>query len=221
MESRFLKHSIAAVIAAGLLTQLATPAAAKEQQDYGLLTIQLTGAGGAQRAFVATSSADRKNAAYLVSELGMVTSAEVISARPPKLSEYFRLIVRQQPNFNPPLPWMSLSSVEFYYYAGQAGQPAYLRCRVGTGSHPSHEFWLVVFPAVESLLAPHLLGLSPMRAVLPSLPLTEEPMNPLAVVGLALVTLGTLVLAAAFVTRISSARLSAITKRGLKLGLGG
>lgn len=201
MELQSLKPALLVTTLAGaVLVTLAVGAEAKEPQDYGTLTIQITGADGGHRTFVAASPDDKQTASYLVSELGMVTSSNVATADPPGLSDYYRLEVIQETGSTVPLPWTSLPSVEFYYYPGQGGV-GFLRCRVGTGSRPDHEFWLVAFPAVQSLLEPHLNGLAPRQAPLAPLPLSGATPNPLPGLGVTLLALTLLVAAIPWLQR--------------------
>lgn len=157
---------------------VADTAAAKEAQNYGLLTIQITGAGGSQRTILADSPEDQRNAVFMVTELGMVTALTTISASPPGLSRHYQIAVRQQPGAAALLPWSGLSSAEFYYYPGVGQTPAYVRCRIGRGSQPDVEAWLIAFPAVTSLLEPSLAGLAPMENALTTLPLKQPSANP-------------------------------------------
>ena len=150
---------------------LAVGAAAKEPQHYGQLTIQITGAGGSQRTFLAASREEQEEANYLVTQLGMVTEPTTISASPPSLSQHYQIAVSQQPGAGALLPWSGFSSAEFYYYPGHGATPAYVRSRIGRGSQPEYEAWLIAFPADQSLIEPHLAGLAPIGDAPSALPL--------------------------------------------------
>lgn len=180
---------------------LAVEAAAKEPQNYGRLTIQITGVGGTQRTFPAKSPEEQQDANALVTELGMVTSTTTLSASPPPLSRYYQISVKQEPGAGSSLPWSAFSSAEFYYYPGRGQTSPYLRCRIGRGSQPDHEVWLIAFPAVQSLIEPHLRGLAPMESALQALPLPEQSDNPVAVIALSLLLLATVVTAITLVSR--------------------
>jgi hypothetical protein len=178
-------------------------AAAKEPQHYGQLTIQITGAGGSQRTFLAATAEEQEEANYLVTQLGMVTEPTTISASPPSLSQHYQFAVRQQPGAGALLPWSGFSSAEFYYYPGRGATPAYLRCRIGRGSQPDYEAWLIAFPADQSLIEPHLAGLAPIGEAPPTLPLKAATANPPATANLPAPAIAlTFLLVAAVVTGI-------------------
>lgn len=147
-----------------LVGLLAVEASAKEPQNYGQLTIQITGLGGTQSIFRAESPEDQQDANYLVTQLGMVTFATTLSASPPPPSQHYQISVKQEPGAASLLPWSGFSSADFYYYPGRGQTPPYVRCRIGRGSQPEHEVWLITFPAVQSLIEPHLKGLAPMES---------------------------------------------------------
>ena len=202
MESRLLRYAWAAalllVMPAGLLP---VAAAAKEPQDYGQLTVQIAGAGGTQRTLSAKSPEEQQDANALVTELGMVTSTTTLSASPPPLSEHYQISVKHEPGAASSFPWSGFSSAEFYYYPSRGQTPPYVRCRIGRGSQPDHEVWLIAFPAVQSLIGPHLEGLAPMESALQALPLPERPTNPLAAIVLSLLLLAAAVTAISLVSR--------------------
>jgi hypothetical protein len=99
-------------------------AAAKESQDYGLLTVQLIGADGKLRSFDARSVEQRQNARFLVQELDLASLAETVSSSPPSMSAHYQILVKQEPRLVAPLPWANLGSAHFYYYPGQGLNPA-------------------------------------------------------------------------------------------------
>lgn len=187
-----------------LMTSAVLPvrAAAKEPRHYGQLTIQISGAGGSGRTFLAASAEEQQEADYLVTQLGMVTEPTTISAPPPSLSQHYQIAVSQQPGTGPSVPWSGVSSAEFYYYPGRGATPAYVRARIGRGSQPGYEAWLIAFPAVQSLIEPHIAGLAPNENAPQPLPLKAATANSPATANLPAAIALTLLLVAAVVTII-------------------
>jgi hypothetical protein len=174
---RPVSHRCAAAIllALGLVTLTAVPAAAKDTYAfYGPLEIRIVGANGAMRDFVALSTADRSGASALVKELAGAMQSPALPIEEPPATPYYRIGVSHLGLTYVTMPWARLSDTSFIYYPGDVSRTL-LMVEFRQGNAALRQRWLTPSPEVATLLGRHLQGMSPIGMEGPANTTTTDP----------------------------------------------
>ena len=151
----------AILLALGLATMTAVPAAAKDTYAfYGPLEIRIVGANGAMRDFVALSSTDRRGASALVKELAGAMQAPALPNDGPAAMPYYRIGVSHLGLTDVTMPWARLLDTSFIYSPGGDTSRTFLVVEFRQGDAALQQRWIEPSPEVASLLARHLQGLA-------------------------------------------------------------
>jgi hypothetical protein len=152
----------AILLALGLATMTAIPAAAKDTYAfYGPVEIRIVGANGAMSDFVALSTADRHGASALVEELAGAMQGPDLPIDGPPAMPYYRIGVSHLGLTYVTMPWARLSDTSFIYYPGDVSR-TFLMVEFRQGDAALQQRWLEPSPEVAALLARHLQGMSPI-----------------------------------------------------------
>jgi hypothetical protein len=169
------RSGAAILLALGLATMTAVPAAAKDTYAfYGPLEIRIVGANGAMTDFVALSSADRRGASALVKELAGAIQRPALPSDGPPAKPYYRIGVSHLGLTNVTMPWAGLSDTSFIYAPGDASS-SFLLVEFRQGDAALQQRWIQPSPEVAALLAGHLQGLSAIGAQTAAPTATTDP----------------------------------------------
>ena len=170
-----------ATIALGLAGVTAIPAAAKDTYPFfGPLGIQIVGADGDIRQFLALSAEDRSGAATLVRQLTNAFQGEgnPVDTNLPALPHY-RIGVSHLGLNAPTMPWSRASQTTFFYYPGGDG-PSVLVAEFSQDNDALQARSIQTPPDVAALIQRHLVGLAPLAGGEPAKLPEEIPWSILA-----------------------------------------
>jgi hypothetical protein len=165
----------AILLALGLATMTAVPAAAKDTYAfYGPVEIRIVGANGAMRDFVALSTADRRGASALVKQLAGAMQGPALPVDGPPAMPYYRIGVSHLGLTYVTMPWARLSDTSFIYYPGDVSR-SFLMVEFREGDAALQQRWLTPSPEVATLLGRHLQGMSPIGMEASAKTTTTDP----------------------------------------------
>lgn len=170
-----------ATIALGLAALTAIPAVAKDTYPFfGPLGIQIVGADGDIRQFLALSSEDRSGAATLVHELSNAFqgNGHPVDANLPA-SPHYRIGVSHLGLNAPTMPWSRASRTMFVYYPGGDGRSV-LVAEFSQSDDSVQARSVEISPDVAALIQRHLSGLAPLTGGEPARTPEEIPWSILA-----------------------------------------
>jgi len=170
------RFGAAVLLALGLATMTALPAAAKDTYAfYGPLEIRIVGANGAIRDFVALSSTDRRGASALVKELASAMQGTARPSDGPPALPYYRIGVSHLGLTDATMPWARLLDTSFIYSPGGDASRTLLMVEFRQGDAALQQRWIEPSPEVASLLARHLQGLSAIGTETSAATATTDP----------------------------------------------
>jgi hypothetical protein len=159
-----------AVLALALAVATLIPAAAKDTYAlFGPLEVQIAGADGDLRQFMALSADDRRAAAALVAQLAgaIQGGGQAIDPTPPPLPHYWIGVSHMGLNY-PTMPWSSTPHTRFVYYPGGDGK-SFLVAEFSQPDGVVEARSIQPSPDVAAMIQRHLEGLAPIDSEGPAM----------------------------------------------------
>lgn len=153
------------MLALGLAVVTVIPAAAKDTYAlFGPLEIQIGGADGDLRQFMALSADDRRAAAVLVTQLADAIQGrgQTVDTTAPALPHY-RISVSHMGLNYPTMPWSRTSDTSFMYYPGGDGR-SLLVAEFSRGGGMLEARSIQPSAEVAAMIQRHLQGLAPISS---------------------------------------------------------
>jgi hypothetical protein len=154
-----------ALLAFALAAVAFIPAAAKDTYAlFGPLEVQIAGADGDLRQFLALSADDRRAAAALVAQLAsaMRGGGQTIDTTPPPLPHYWIGVSHMGLNY-PTMPWSRTAHTSFVYYPGGDGK-SFLVAEFSQPDGVLEARSIQPSPDVAAMIQRHLQGLAPISS---------------------------------------------------------